>query len=253
MIKLPSPIGKTSEGDNIYGFSLLDGIPHRIWIGKPEDPDCRYITLLANGSPAIEDEDASSDTEKSYYFGDFNIVNWDQVEHFGMTNEPDAIKWLDLFQRSAYRESDSIHWDNVTGGYYATDELPQHLFWSDYAGWVAGPGYEEGRLEEAIESPKDELWPLLDLAGIESMTKLRECLDKELPRWLDAYCPLIYSPASACNEHSFGRWGSQHYLDCHDAIKWMQSLSGQSMDAIRQAELDTIEQIDLWLKSKAKS
>jgi hypothetical protein len=251
MTRLPSSIGKTSEGGDIFGFSVLDGIPHRIWIGKPEDPDCRFVTVLANGSPAIEDEDASGETTKCDYFGDFNIVEWAQVERFGLTSEPVAVQLLDLFQRSAYQESDSIHWDNVTKGYYAADELPQHLFWSDYAAWVAGPGYEEGRMEGAIESPEEELWPLFDLAGIESMTKLRECLDKKLPRWLDAYCPLIYSPAYS--EHSFGRWGHPHYLDWRDAIKWMQALAGKSVDAIRQAELDTIEQIDLWLKSKGAS
>jgi hypothetical protein len=245
--KVSAAIGKTTEGHNIFAFTLIDEEPHRIWIGKAEDPDCYYVTVLADGGIAIEtQEEASAESLKGIYFGDFNIVNWDQVERFGMVNEPDAAQWLAAFAKSAYCTSESTHWDNVSRGYYTTDDLPPHLFWSQYAGWVAGPGYDEGRLDQSIKSPETELYPIFDVSGRDNIRKLRDCLEAKLDRQIHAHCPLKHSESGGT--HQFGKWEFGHGLaDCEDAIAWLNSLSGKSVEPIRQAELDTIAQIDLWL------
>lgn len=246
------PIGKTWEGQEIFGFEVNEDEPFAIWVKDKHGITAYHMTRLHDSSIAIELEGGYAEFIQYEFFGDTRLMNF-SMEHSAdakpMPPEK-AAKWLQELEQHAYTTEEDVVWDNVTKAYYEGDSqsLPQHIFWSEYAGWFAGAGFEEGRLSGAIENPQNELWPLFDLAGRDAILQLRECFAEKKHRRIEADRVLAYSEVNGVQ--CFGYFSDYHDLDCRDAINWLQCLSGESYEATQQAELDTIEQIDKWLQSK---
>jgi hypothetical protein len=252
------PIGKTACGYNVYGFEFdLDGDPYAIWIGwKGDEPKPYHMTRIADGTIAVEFNSCYGEHLYYEYWGDESLFERhpdDSADARRMTPEK-AEKWLTELAESAWVTEEDTVWDNVTEKYYLDSPggLPQHIFWSDSVGCLAGPGYGDGKLESAIDDVKEQLWPLFAIAGVPTMMALKDCLERKQPREIHGDSILLAQTLLHTPEKVFfGLYtapvDSYCETDCRDGRKWLSSLSGESHPATAVAEADTIKTIDDWL------
>lgn len=254
-------IGVTACGYKIYGFEVdPDEIdPYAIWIGwEQEEPKPCHMTRIADGTIAVEFGNRYGEYLGHEYWGDESL--FDRYPDYSATarrmSPEDAEKWLAELAKSAWVTEDDTVWDNVTKKYYLDSPggLPQHIFWSYSVGCLAGPGYDDGRLDGAIDDVKEQLWPLFAIAGVPTVMALKDCLEQKQPREIHGDSillaqTLLQTPGMVV----FGRYtdsvDSHCKTDCRDGQKWLSSLSGESHPATAVAEADTIKAIDDWLRS----
>jgi hypothetical protein len=253
---MPEPICQTFDNCNVYGFIVdqRDNELFAIACAWDEAIVIKYCQKLPDETTVIEwsDDDFSGPVEGPWYGDIPPKLFGEELPSTAVELTPEAAqKYIEEIQTQTTVTENSVVWCNVTLGYYEDDygQLSQYLFWSENSSCIIGPGSEYGRLTESIENPAEELWAIFDLSPIEGIQQLRRVLDERLPREICAANPLKYHSYGP-NSHTFGLFGYEHDADAEDGVKWLNSLGGKSLDTLRQAELDTIEQIDLWLKSK---
>jgi hypothetical protein len=262
-MKGTDPICQTFDGYDVYGFAVdpYENKLAAIVCGWPsEDPQMKYCQQLHDGSTVVEWDDDYAEYVSGQWYGSIPLEHFrdqssapqasDQYLRIELTAEA-AQEYIEEIQEKTTITDNGTVWCRITSGYYedSSQELPQYLYWSEHFGCIVGPGSEHGRLTESIEEPAKELWPIFDSSPIEGVRQLRRVLDERLPREIYAAAPLKYHSYGP-NNHTFGLLGYEHNVGSEDAVNWLDALDGDSLETLRQAELDTIEQIDLWLKSK---
>lgn len=253
------PIGKTCCGYKIYGLEVGGEDPYAIWIGWEEaEPKAYHMTRIADGTIAVEFGSCYGEYLYHEYWGDESLFNRhpDHSADARRMSPEKAEKWLAELAKSAWVTEEDTAWDNVTEKYYLDSPggLPQHIFWSDSVGCLSGPGYNDGRLDGAIDDVKEQLWPLFAIAGVPSIMALKDCLERKQPREINGDSILLAQTLLHTPEKVFfGRYTNpvdwHCETDCQDGQKWLSSLSGESHPATAAAEADTIKAIDDWLRS----
>ncbi|MGL5061031.1 MAG: hypothetical protein ACRC62_13745 [Microcoleus sp.] len=251
-----SPVlGKTWNGYSIYAFELLDNEPYAIWIDNLFDDGIApyHMTQLDDENIVIEGNDQYGEYIYGEYYGDTALMKFHEEyskNSKGMSQEK-ANEWLKKLEKYAFATDESVLYDSITEKHYLSNDLPQYIYWSESTGWWAGPGYEEGHLKCAIADPEKELWPLFDLAGIENIKILQDFLKEGKSRKIYADKILIYK--EMYGESCFGdkyNYRDRQDLDdqCEAGIDWLNALSGPSLPTLRRAEMETVDQINLWME-----
>lgn len=248
----PEPIGQAADGYQVYGFELdadATNIFSIICGWEDEPPMQKYCTTLYDGSIAVEWNDPFYEKTDGPFYGDRSLFECLVAPSIEISDEL-AKKWLDVIKKNAFITENSIILDDITGKYYedCNEGLPQYLWWSDHNGYYCGPGSDASRFTDCFDNPKRQFYPLLEVSGVDNIKKLREVLEARIPRSICPARKLFYTNYN--NQASFGEFSISHDLDLPDALDWLNSLNGESLDALRPAELETIEQIDIWIKWK---
>ena len=247
------PICQTFDNYNVYGF-IVDPRDNELfaivcgWVDKA--PRIKYCQKLHDGTTVVEWGSDYAEFVDGPWYGAIPAEHFKALPTAIELTAESAQKYVEEIQNKTTITENDTTWCNITLSYYEDDygHLPQYLYWSDESGFLVGPGSEYGQLTESIEAPVKELWPIFEASSIEGIQQLRRVLDERLTREICAQNPLEYHSYGP-NSHTFGLFGYEHNVGSEDAVNWLNALHGKSLDTLRQAELDTIEQIDLWQQS----